>query len=294
MKQTSILIVLLFIVSLGVHSQEAPRTSKLVPGCPKEIEFIKDQINLNDMSYSHLETGIDTLTALFGEFSQQGKKGYWMALLSNDKFLSFTMPRLLKSENSAFPSNIVDIAFDDSFKKISVQITHNTTTNEIEYSWLNNNQKSKIATIVSVEKPIQKGKPFPSIRVTALDGTSISVKDFTGKYVVINWWATTCGPCRQEIPGLNTLVGKYKPNPNVIFLAIAFDKKQELENYLKLKEFKYLQTFCDKETAKIFGESFPKNIIVDPQGIVTYYSEGGNEARYINIDEELKKQLNKR
>jgi hypothetical protein len=54
-----------------------------------------------------------------------------------------------------------------------------------------------------------------------------------------------------------------------------------------------MQTLGNNETVKLFGESFPKNIIVNPQGIITYYSEGGHENKYMDIDEELKRQLNK-
>ncbi len=293
MKQTflSFTLVLLFTITLSAQKAATTLTSKLVLGCPKEIEFIKNQINLSDISYSNLETGIDSLSVMFGEFSQEGRKGFWISLFNKDNLLLFTTTQLQTTNDSGFPSNIIDLEFDDSSKKISVQITHNTSTNEIQYLWVNNNQKSNKATIEKIEKPIQKGKRFPTIKVKSLNGDSISVSDFIGKYVVINWWATTCGPCRHEIPGLNTLVDKYQDNPDVVFLAIAFDKKSALEYYLNLKEFKYIQTLGDKEISKLFGESFPKNLIVNPQGMISYYSEGGHENKYLDIDNELIKQM---
>ncbi|WP_155960713.1 hypothetical protein [Flavobacterium daejeonense] len=54
-----------------------------------------------------------------------------------------------------------------------------------------------------------------------------------------------------------------------------------------------MQTLGNNETAKLFGESFPKNIIINPKGITSFYSEGGNENMYINIEAELKRLLNK-
>lgn len=296
MKKTFLFLtlILLFTISLNAQKAATPLTSKLVLGCPKEIEFIKNQLNLTDISYSNLETGIDAMAVMFGKFIQQGKKGYWITLFNKNELLTFTTSQLLSTDDSGFPSNTLDIKFDDSSKKISVQITHNTSTNSIYYLWLNNNQKSKIATIEKIEKPIQKDKMFPQIKVETLNGDSISISKFSGKYVVINWWATTCGPCRQEIPGLNTLVDKYKTNSNIVFLAIAFDKKSNIEYYLNLKEFKYIQTLGGKEVAELFGESFPKNIIVNPQGMITYYSEGGNENKYLDIDKELERQMIKK
>lgn len=292
MKQLILLTLgLVFSFTLKAQKTDTFLTSKLIPGFPKEIELIKNQMNLSDTTLSYLETGIDTMDVIFGEFTKNEKKGYWISLFSNNNFLTFTTPQLLKNTDSEFPSNTIDIKYNNSSKKIRVQITHNTKTNEIQYIWLNNNQKSKIATIQNIDKPIEKDKHFPKIKVESLIGDSISINDFIDKYVVINWWAVGCGPCRHEIPGLNKLVDKYKPNSDVVFIAIAFDKKERLEKYLELNEFKYTQTVGNKETAKLFGELFPKNIIVNPQGMITYYSEGGSKTKYMDIDEELKKQI---
>ena len=285
---------LIFTVVLQAQNPELHLTSKFISGCPSEIEPITKQLRFSNLSYSNLETGIDSIKVVFGSMTQAERNGYWISSYINNKLATFSTVDLLKNESSQSLTNIADISYDNSSKKISVQLIHNPSINEIQYLWVNNNQKSKIATIETIEKPIQKGKMFPLIKVISLNGDSISIKSFVDKYVVINWWATTCGPCRQEIPGLNTLVEKYKTNSNVVFLAIALNKKEDLEYYLKLKEFKYRQALGDKETAKLFGESFPKNIIVNPQGKITYYSEGGHEYRYMNIDEELKRQMDKK
>ncbi len=296
MRQILAFLIIGLILSITLNGQNKKTflTSKMLSGCPEEIKPISDQIGLSNLSYSNLDTGIDTIKILFGGLTQGEANGYWISLFSNNKLLTFTTVQLSKNESSDFPTNIVDIKYDNSSRKISVQLTHNTLTDEIEYLWVNNKQKSKKATIEKIEKPIQKGKKFPLINVKTLNGESISISDFIGKYVVINWWATTCGPCRHEIPGLNTLVDKYQNNPDVVFLAIAFDEKSDLEYYLNLKEFKYIQTLGDKEISNLFGESFPKNIIVNPQGMTTYYSEGGHENRYLDIDEELKRQMDKK
>ena len=293
MRQAFVILLfgLVFTGVLQAQNQESYLTSKLISGCPADLEPITKQLRLNNLSYSNLETGIDSIKVVFGRMTQGERNGYWISSYINSKLATFSTVSLLKNESSQSLTNIADISYDNSSKKISVQLTHDPSINEIQYLWVNNNQKSKIATIVKIEKPIQKGKMFPLIKVKTLNGDSISITDFNGKYVVINWWATTCGPCRLEIPGLNTLVDKYQNNSDIVFLAVAFDKKSDLEYYLNLKEFKYIQTLGDKETAKLFGESFPKHIIVNPEGTITFYSEGGNENRYMDIDKELKRQM---
>ena len=296
MRQSIIVLIigLIFTGVLQAQNQEYYLKSKFISGCPKDIEPIAKQLGLSNLSYSYLETGIDSIKVVFGRLTQGDRNGYWISSYLDNKLATFSTVRFLKNESSQSLTDTVDISYDNSSKKISVQLIHEPPYNEIQYLWVNDNQKGKIATIVKIEKPIQKGKMFPLINVKSLNGDSLSISNFKGKYVVINWWATTCGPCRQEIPGLNTLVDKYQTNSDIVFLAVAFDKKSDLEYYLNLKEFKYIQTLGDKKISKLFGESFPKNIIVNPQGMTIYYSEGGHEDRYLEIDEELKRQMDKK
>lgn len=288
MKQIFIISIVL-VISIRISAQEPISTSKLIPGCPKEIEFIQNQMNLSNMNYAKLSTGIDTLSVMFGEFTKNGNKDYWISLFNKDKLLIWTIVKLLADNETGLYSNNLDIKFDNSSKKISVKIIHNVSNGEIQYSWLDDNEYNRTVIIKSIDMPLQKGKIFPELKVETLNGDSISIKDLIGKFVVINWWATGCGPCRVEIPGLNSLVDKYKNNSNIVFLAIAFDKKEILENFQKSKEFKYIQTLGDMETSKLFGTSYPKHVILDKEGMISFYCEGGSEDRHLNIEEELKK-----
>lgn len=296
MKKSLTLLAIGILFSLSIKAQKAESflTSKYISGCPVEIEPIAKNSGLRILNYSNLETGIDSIKVVFGKWTQDEQEGYWITSYIKN-VVTFQAGSLVENESSPNPTKIIDITYDNSSKKISVQLTDNTSKDEIQYVWIdNNNKQSKIASIIKIEKAIEKGKPFPSLTVKSLKGDSVSIKDYIGKYIVINWWATHCGPCIQEIPGLNSLVEKYKSNSDVVFLAIAFDEKEGLENFLNSKKFNYMQTLGDTETTKLFGDSYPKNIIVNPQGIITYYSEGGNEDKHIEIDNALKSLLTKK
>lgn len=282
---------LIFTGALQAQNQESYLTSKLISGCPAEIEPMKNQIGLTDFTYTSLETGIDSVKIFFGSMKDGENKGYWISLYNNDKINYFQPVSLEKSEDSEILTKKVDIVID--WKRISVKIMHKPLSDEIHYTWLNNEFVSKNASIIIIERPIQKHKQFPALILKSINGDNISTQDYKGKYLVVNWWATFCTPCRKEIPGLNKLVEKYKQNPDIVFLSIAADSKDKLENYLESNEFNYLQTLGDEMTANMFGILFPINIIVNPQGIITYYSEGGSENKYLVIDDELKKQMDK-
>ncbi|MGQ7945794.1 TlpA family protein disulfide reductase [Flavobacterium sp. WC2509] len=297
MKQSLLILffTIIFSGSLHAQNQKSYLTSKLIAGCPTEIDQLLKQyggMGITIESYSNLKTGIDSIKIVAGIMIKQGQRDCWISSYINNKLSSFEVVSLLKNESNQFPSNRIDISLGKSSKKISLELINNTSTNELQYLWYDNkDHKSKTATIINVNKALVKDKPFPSMQFTSLNGDIVSVKDFIGKIVVVNWWSIGCAPCRQEIPGLNTLVEKYKSNPNIIFLAVAWNNKNDLESHLKEHEFKYKQTFSDKEEIKkLFGNSFPVHIVVNPQGIITSYKSGGYKDVYKEIDNEIIKQ----
>jgi thiol-disulfide isomerase/thioredoxin len=82
------------------------------------------------------------------------------------------------------------------------------------------------------------GKPFELSFTEATSGTEIAMKDLKGKVVVIDFWATWCGPCVAEMPKMKSLYAEYK-DKGVEFIGVSLDQKEGgLE---KLKEFVHTQ-----------------------------------------------------
>jgi len=290
----NLLFILGIIFSIIIYAQtnNEYKSAKFISGCPEDIKPIKKQLGLENLTYTNLQTGIDSIKIVFGELTQGNSKGYWISSYFNNNLTSFSTASLVKDESSEYLSNNIDIKLENSSKKISLYVKHNPNTNEILYSWLNGDKSQNELTIQKIEKPLDKNKSLPEFNITTLTDKNIMSTDFRGKFLVINWWATTCAPCRQEIPGLNKLVDKFSSNSKIVFLAIAFDDKDRVENYLNTNVFRYMQTLGDKNISKIFGKSFPKNLIVNPDGKIIYYSEGGHENTYQTIEKELLKQMN--
>lgn len=117
------------------------------------------------------------------------------------------------------------------------------------------------------------GKKFDPFSAYDMKGNLVDTRQLKGKVLVINFWFTTCPPCKQERPYLNKIVDDYKSDSNVIFIAIALDQKEQLEPYLKNNEFKYNVIPAGKKIAdsyKITG--YPTQVIVDKEGKVAFHT----------------------
>jgi thiol-disulfide isomerase/thioredoxin len=116
------------------------------------------------------------------------------------------------------------------------------------------------------------GKPL-AIKYAALDGREVSIEAFKGKVVLIDFWATWCGPCVGELPNVKAAYEKLHGQGFEI-VGISFDEdKAALEKFVKEKDMAWPQYFDGKGWSNAFGQQFGINSIptmwlVDKQGIL--------------------------
>jgi thiol-disulfide isomerase/thioredoxin len=82
----------------------------------------------------------------------------------------------------------------------------------------------------------QVGKPFELEFDDAIKGTNVSIKGLKGKVVVVDFWATWCGPCVAEMPKMKSLYAEYK-DKGVEFIGVSLDQSKEKGGLDKLKDF---------------------------------------------------------
>lgn len=292
MKKLCILLTIGIVTSFNLMSQGKQKylTTKLINGYPSEIKsYVSGR---TDVRYSELQTNIDTLKVYFGTAKEKTSDLYWVSIRIGSSSPDFIVCSLEKNDSLNIYKSTMDLTFDNTSKKILFEVLRTPQSDDIQYIWLNNDERNDTASITN-NGFLQKDKQFPELSFKLLNGNTISTKDFVGKYVVINWWSTTCGPCRLEIPGFNKLVVKYKENKNIIFLAIAQDSKDRLTNYLAHNEYSYIQTLSNDEIDKVFGVGYPKHLIVTPDGKIAFYFVGGFAEMHTLIENELEKTLHK-
>lgn len=114
------------------------------------------------------------------------------------------------------------------------------------------------------------GDQAPAFRLTADDGSGASLDDYKGKFVLLNFWATWCPPCIQELPSLNTLHRELEPN-GLVVLGISVDENKEAyERFLDRWEVSF-PTVRDPEmeVASLYGTNmYPETYLIDPSGNV--------------------------
>ena len=123
----------------------------------------------------------------------------------------------------------------------------------------------------------------PSFNVKTINGTEYSSESLRGKVIIMNFWFTGCGPCRQEFPYLNELTEMYS-DKDVVFLGFALDDNIELLNkFLAKYEFHYEIIADAADIASLFGISmYPSSLVIDKKGqVATRFNGGGEKIKMI-------------
>ena len=92
---------------------------------------------------------------------------------------------------------------------------------------------------------------------------------------MLNFWHTRCPPCIRESPYLNDIVDDYQDSSNVVFIAVAIDRKETLDSFLIEHPFKYT-VVPDGSPISIFNNimSFPAHAVLDKKGRVAFSTVG--------------------
>jgi len=121
----------------------------------------------------------------------------------------------------------------------------------------------------------------PSFACTLNTGQEVSLRDFRGKTLVLNFWATWCPPCRQEIPELNSFYSNHQDE--IAFLSVEVQEpRQEVEAFIKENKILY-PVIIDSEQKKPLSELYqisviPTTFIIDPQGKIIKKITGATSA----------------
>lgn len=125
------------------------------------------------------------------------------------------------------------------------------------------------------------GRVLDGLPMTRLEGGADDLRNFRGKLVVLNVWATWCGPCRREMPGLQALADSLAKSPDrdqVAVLGLSIDESPALvREYLRRKQLdfaRHIDPRGDQAHAAFDVSAVPKTLVIGRDGRILWSADG--------------------
>lgn len=186
---------------------------------------------------------------------------------------------------------------NSEYSAMSILEIHDKSTSSNLYHKLTENVKNSYFGVIlgdmvngwALHNP---GVQFPNIESKTLNGEMFNLKDYKGKYVLIDFWGTWCAPCIAEIPQLKEINKKYKSDLQLVGIACK-DDREKLKHFIHSKSINWIQVEDGKERktkySQRFGiKSYPTKILLDREGKVIKSYVGMDENLFNEIENLMK------
>jgi len=155
---------------------------------------------------------------------------------------------------------------------------------KLDSTLITNTYYKALTDRVTVLESVAVGKQAPDFTQNDVNGNPVSLSSFKGKYLLVDFWASWCGPCRAENPNVVKLYADYK-DKGFDILGVSLDQKKEAwlkaieEDQLSWNHVSDLKGWGN-EVAKLYGvSSIPHTILLDKEGQIIAKDLRGEELR---------------
>jgi peroxiredoxin len=137
---------------------------------------------------------------------------------------------------------------------------------------------------------VTASSPAPDFTLPSMEGRNLRLQELRGQVVLLNFWATWCGPCRQEMPHLNRLYDKYRAS-GFTLLGVNIDDDTRRAGDLATKLGLRFPVLFDteKRVSRLYDVgSMPATVLVDRDGRVRHIHRGYREGYEVTYDEQIR------
>jgi thiol-disulfide isomerase/thioredoxin len=130
--------------------------------------------------------------------------------------------------------------------------------------------------VPGMKTPNMVGKPAPAFRVKSLTGETFDLASLKGKAVLLDFWATWCGPCRKEMPTMEKVYQELKANGLVVLGLNVGEDRATVEKFLKTAKVSYpIALTADTDVVSTFEvTAYPTYVVIDRAGNIAAYQVG--------------------